>query len=232
MMFFVFLLNCATRKIKNEREIGLSILSQLSMTQTQVFKSFDLAESILQRERFASVKTAAVNAIGHFCRKNKKFENRAIKLLSKTTYDKSVNTRCATAAAFFSVNSNDTIPFLLTLLNDCDGDVRNWAAFTVNFNQYDSTEIRESFIRMLTDKNDCARIEAISGLAERKDNRVITAIINELQKDIIFDEVIISAGVLGNLKLLPILKNILNEINDEDVIGNIKSAIQQIIKYN
>jgi len=143
-----------------------------------------------------------------------------------------VNTRCATAAAFSSVNSNDTIPFLLTLLNDCDGDVRNWAAFTVNFNQYDSTEIRESFIRMLTDKNDCARIEAISGLAERKDNRVITAIIYELQKDIIFDGVIISAGILGDIKQHPILKNILNEFNDEDVIGNIKSAIQQIIKYN
>ncbi|HHU8066950.1 TPA: hypothetical protein ACUK1Q_000452 [Escherichia coli] len=85
---------------------------------------------------------------------------------------------------------------------------------------------------MLTDKNDCARIEAISGLAERKDNRVITAIIYELQKNIIFDEVIILAGILGDIKLHPILKNILNEFNDEDVIGNIKSAIQKIIKYN
>lgn len=143
-----------------------------------------------------------------------------------------MNTRCATAAAFSSVDSNETIPFLLTLLNDCDGDVRNWAAFTVYFNQYDSTEIRGAFIRMLTDKNDCARIEAISGLAERKDNRVITAIVNELQKNIIFDDIIISVGVLGDIKLLPVLKSILNEFNDKDVIGNIKSAIQQIIKYN
>lgn len=148
------------------------------MTQTQLFKSFDLAESILQRESFASVKTATVNAIGHFCRKDKKLTNRAIKLLSKTTYDKSEKTCCATAAAFSSVDSNDTIPFLLTLLND--GDVRYRAVFTINFNQYGSTEFRESFIRMLTDKNDCVRIEAISGLAERKDNRVITIIINEL----------------------------------------------------
>ncbi|MCU7325643.1 HEAT repeat domain-containing protein [Escherichia albertii] len=150
------------------------------MTQTQLFKSFDLAESILQRESFASVKTATVNAIGHFCRKDKKLTNRAIKLLSKTTYDKLEKTCCATAAAFSSVDSNDTIPFLLTLLNDCDGDVRYRAGFTINFNQYGSTEFRESFIRMLTDKNDCVRIEAISGLAERKDNRVITIIINEL----------------------------------------------------
>ncbi|WP_250695769.1 hypothetical protein [Escherichia coli] len=52
------------------------------------------------------------------------------------------------------------------------------------------------------------------------------------KKNIIFDEVIISAGILGDIKLHPILKNILNEFNDEDVIGNIKSAIQQIIKYN
>lgn len=148
------------------------------MTQTQLFKSFDLAESILQRESFASVKTATVNAIGHFCRKDKKLTNRAIKLLSKTTYDQSEKTCCATAAAFSSVDSNDTIPFLLTLLND--GDVRYRAVFTINFNQYGSTEFRESFIRMLTDKSDCVRIEAISGLAERKDNRLITIIINEL----------------------------------------------------
>ncbi|MCQ8930394.1 hypothetical protein NHH33_11795 [Escherichia albertii] len=152
------------------------------MTQTQLFKSFDLAESILQRESFASVKTATVSAIGHFCRKDKKLTNRAIKLLSKTTYDKLEKTCCATAAAFSSVDSNDTIPFLLTLLNDGDGDgdVRYRAVFTINFNQYGSTEFRESFIRMLTDKNDCVRIEAISGQAERKDNRVITIIINEL----------------------------------------------------
>lgn len=44
------------------------------MTQIQLFKSFDLAESILQRENFASVKTAAVNAIDHFCRKNSQIE--------------------------------------------------------------------------------------------------------------------------------------------------------------
>ncbi|WP_059258929.1 hypothetical protein [Escherichia albertii] len=152
------------------------------MKRTRIsFKSFDLAESILQRECFASVKTATVNAIGHFCRKDKKLTNRAIKLLSKTTYDKLEKTCCATAAAFSSVDSNDTIPFLLTLLNDCDcdcdGDVRYRAVFTINFNQYGSAEFRESFIRMLTDKNDCVRIEAI-----------------------------ISADVLGDIKLLPVLK--------------------------
>ncbi|MFP1528040.1 hypothetical protein ACLB1R_15610 [Escherichia coli] len=78
--------------------------------------------------------------------------------------------------------------------------------------------------------NDCAR-ESSYKRTGRKKIYWLYAIIYEL-KNIIFDEVIILAGILGDIKLHPILENILNEFNDEDVIGNIKSAIQQIIKYN
>lgn len=81
---------------------------------------------------------------------------------------------------------------------------------------------------MLSDDHEHARLEAIFGLAERKDSRVVKTIINELEKDIIFDELIVVAGDLGSKRFLPVLKKLLSEFNDEKTIGKIKIAIQKI----
>ncbi|EGO8190085.1 HEAT repeat domain-containing protein [Escherichia fergusonii] len=225
---FTFAVNLCQSEGKQERKTGISILSQLSMSPEHLTQSFNLVEALLEKETSANVRAAAVNAIGHFCRRNPSFNSRAPELLTRTTYDKSVNTRCATAAALSEINNIKAIPLLLSLLNDSNGDVRNWAAFSVNTNEYDSKEIREAFVKMLSDDHEHARLEAIFGLAERKDSRVVKTIINELEKDIIFDELIVVAGDLGSKRFLPVLKKLLSEFNDEKTIGKIKIAIQKI----
>lgn len=120
------------------------------------------------------------------------------------------------------------ISLLLCLLRDNNSDVKNWAAFSINFNQYDTEDIREEFVGMLLDTNDDIRIEVISGLAERKDERVLETIIKELKKDVIFDEIIIAAGNAGSKELLPILNELLNEFRDERIIDKINESIKKI----
>lgn len=75
--------------------------------------------------------------------------------------------------------------------------MKNWAAFSINFNQYDTEDIREEFVGMLLDTNDDIRIEVISGLAERKDERVLETIIKELKKDVILMKLLLQLGMPG-----------------------------------
>ncbi|EGR60335.1 putative lyase, partial [Escherichia coli O104:H4 str. 01-09591] len=53
--------------------------------------------------------------------------------------------RRATAFAISVINDKATIPLLINLLKDPNGDVRNWAAFAININKYDNSDIRGLF---------------------------------------------------------------------------------------
>ncbi|ECH9750202.1 lyase, partial [Salmonella enterica subsp. enterica serovar Senftenberg] len=188
-----------------KKKIGVTILSQMTMSYEKLRKSFCFLENMFQLNKSVLIRASIINALGHFCKKDKHFENKFINLCTKVIHDKSANVRCAIAAALSNINDNSTIPLLLCLLRDNNSDVKNWAAFSINFNQYDTEDIREEFVGMLLDTNDDIRIEVISGLAERKDERVLETIIKELKKDVIFDEIIIAAGNAGSKELLPIL---------------------------
>ncbi|ECK9502916.1 PBS lyase HEAT-like repeat protein [Salmonella enterica subsp. enterica serovar Infantis str. SARB27] len=211
-----------------KKKIGVTILSQMTMSYEKLRKSFCFLENIFQLNKSVLIRASIINALGHFCKKDKHFERKFINLCTKVIHDKSANVRCAIAAALSNINDNSTIPLLLCLLRDNNSDVKNWAAFSINFNQYDTEDIREEFVGMLLDTNDDIRIEVISGLAERKDERVLETIIKELKKDVIFDEIVIAAGNLGSKKLLPILNEILNEFRDEYIIDKINESIKKI----
>lgn len=211
-----------------KKKIGVTILSQMTMSYEKLRKSFCFLENMFQLNKSVLIRASIINALGHFCKKDKHFENKFINLCTKVIHDKSANVRCAIAAALSNINDNSTIPLLLCLLRDNNSDVKNWAAFSINFNQYDTEDIREEFVGMLLDTNDDIRIEVISGLAERKDERVLETIIKELKKDVIFDEIIIAAGNAGSKELLPIQNELLNEFRDERIIDKINESIKKI----
>ncbi|EBE2904399.1 lyase, partial [Salmonella enterica] len=211
-----------------KKKIGVTILSQMTMSYEKLRKSFCFLENMFQLNKSVLLRASIINALGRFCKKDKHFEKKFINLCTKVIHDKSANVRCAIAAALSNINDNSTIPLLLCLLRDNNSDVKNWAAFSINFNQYDTEDIREEFVGMLLDTNDDIRIEVISGLAERKDERVLETIIKELKKDVIFDEIIIAAGNAGSKELLPILNELLNEFRDERIIDKINESIKKI----
>ncbi|EBF7891972.1 lyase, partial [Salmonella enterica] len=211
-----------------KKKIGVTILSQMTMSYEKLRKSFCFLENMFQLNKSVLIRASIINALGCFCKKDKHFEKEFINLCTKVIHDKSANVRCAIAAALSNINDNSTIPLLLCLLRDNNSDVKNWAAFSINFNQYDTEDIREEFVGMLLDTNDDIRIEVISGLAERKDERVLETIIKELKKDVIFDEIIIAAGNAGSKELLPILNELLNEFRDERIIDKINESIKKI----
>ena len=87
-----------------------------------------------------------------------------------------------------------SIEGLLTLIRDRDKGVRDWATFGLGSSaKPDSKEIRDAFVQRLRDRHRETREEAIAGLANRRDLRVLPFLIRELQRRKVSQYVIESA---------------------------------------
>ena len=127
-------------------------------------------------DKSACVRATAIESTAQRCKKNPIYSPKIVEQSQITAFDKSTNVRRATAFAISVINDKATIPLLINLLKDPNGDVRNWAAFAININKYDNSDIRDCFVEMLQDKNEEVRIEAIIGLSYRKDKRVLSVL--------------------------------------------------------
>ena len=78
------------------------------------------------------------------------------------------------------------IEALIQLSNDTCDHVRDWATFSLGtLIEIDNPQIREALAVRLHDPHDDTRAEAIVGLAQRKDFRVVAALKRELDSDCI-----------------------------------------------
>jgi HEAT repeat protein len=68
-------------------------------------------------------------------------------------------------------------------MGDSDDDVRDWAVFGLgNLGDADSEGIRDAIFARLNDSNEDVQEEAMVGLAKRKDQRVLPALIAALSQ--------------------------------------------------
>jgi HEAT repeat protein len=88
------------------------------------------------------------------------------------------------AVAFYLGGRDDEAAesVLITLTADPDRDVRDWATFALGSLQTaDSAALREALVARTTDPDDEIRGEAILGLARRRDERAVSAVLAELR---------------------------------------------------
>jgi HEAT repeat protein len=98
---------------------------------------------------------------------------------------------------------------LVSLSDDEDGDVRDWALFSLA-RQYDvdTPSLRDLFVRHLADPDDDARDEAIVGLARRRDQRALPALLTALRPETATETTIEAAAHLGDERSLPSLEEL------------------------
>ena len=76
----------------------------------------------------------------------------------------------------------EAIGLVMQLMKDEDELVRDWATFGLGArSDLDSPALRDAFVARLNDSDAHTRAEALYALAERKDSRVVRAVLNEFE---------------------------------------------------
>ena len=191
------------------RALAAFILGQIRLNTKEEKNSLKILYDLALNDQSAIVRSYAVLSFGQRYKgiKNKNLDS-LLALDEKTILDKSFKVRANTAIALSMFDYEVSIPLLIKLLKDTHSEVKNWAAFAVNVNGYDTPEIRNCFVLLLKENNFDVRYEAITGLAKRLNKSVAQLIIQELSEDKIDDRMIELISYLRDDSLLPVLYQI------------------------
>lgn len=195
--------------IRNE---GAFILGQLG-TPERPFReeSTPVLINLLENDPDDSVRAAAAAALGHLG------NSLAIPPLIRSAADNSAEIRFNTAFALGCFNSHDVVNTLIILSTDPDNDVRNWATFGIGTClDIDTGEIREALVARLSEDDPEIRGEALIGLAERRDGRVLEPLIRELSGQFFGSWCIEAAELMSDTRLYPFLLSLRGRIEGEE----------------
>jgi len=162
-----------------ERIIAIDILAQLGLTPRPFYKETKkVFFAFLKKENNLKVLFSTLYAIGH---NNDKLTPQDVTLICSFQKNKDDGIRESLVSALLSVDNKIAIETLINLTNDKVSHIRDWATFGIGTQiARDNKVIREALWQRVNDKNQETKLEAIVGLAKRKDNRVKEIIEREL----------------------------------------------------
>lgn len=163
-----------------KRVRGAEVLAQLGVGAKRPHAFPEEAGALLAARADAEteprLRASAITGLGHIARPQ------TLPAILRAATDESALVRHAVAYAlgsFGAVAAAQTC--LLTLMRDPDEDVRDWATFGLGLmSDADSAEIRDAFVAGLDDPFIDVRVEAMAGLAKRRDPRVVAPLIRQL----------------------------------------------------
>ncbi len=157
-----------------ERARGLDVLAQLAIHNQD---SVRIAIQHLMDQDVRVVHSAAW-ALAHLG------GDAAISALIPMRNNSDPDVRWAVANGLNGSERADAIATLIELMDDVDGNVRDWATFALGTQcSVDSPEIRDALRKRLADSYRGARDEAIWGLARRKDQQGLRILVDRLSAD-------------------------------------------------
>ena len=162
------------------RARGADVLSQLGVDADgrHAFQqeSYLIIAELLQEEKDSVTLEAGITALGHL------HNPAAIPLIIHHYDHANENVRFSVAFALGKfADDHRAAAVLLRLMLDEDCDVRDWATFGIgDMGSGDTQEIRDALFERLDDIDSNTRLEAMIGLAKRKDLRVLPALFKAL----------------------------------------------------
>lgn len=206
-------------KKQKERDVGIDILSQLGHPRSFYNESIILFFKLLRKETDNNVKASLLYAIGH---NNEKLTHSQIKQMI-TYKDSNVKSiRFALAYALGGVDDLLAINTLIFLSEDKISSIRDWATFGIGTQiERNNEQIREALWKRINDKHMYTRLEAINGLAKRKDPEVKEIIKRELLHGEYYSLLFESIEELGDKEFLPLLQQILKSSKADKEINQV-----------
>ena len=196
----------ANSESEKEKIIGIYVLAQLGFDpRFQQDKTVDLYFKLLENEKSPKVISAILSSISH---NNENLNEKQISRLIEFKTHKFVNVRFELTLAISCLENENAIKTLIELSNDKDSDIRNWATFGIGTQLDNETEeIGIALWNRVPDKDESTRLEAISGLAKRKDKKIKEVLKTELKK---IDEngsmILESIELLNDREFIPLLE--------------------------
>ncbi len=224
----------AKSNIDKEKIIGLNVLQQLGFDPRYNKKQMlDLHFELLDQKQSNKVLVAIFSGIGH--NNDELSERQILKLTSfKNIQDGAV--KFAMVSAFTGLEHSKAINTLIEFSKVDDPGIRNWSTFGIGTQiQSDSEAIRNALWDRVDDSDFETKNEAIFGLAKRKDKRVKSVILKELETGE-FGTLLLEAIVeLMDTDFLPLLKlNYEASKTEEDLsefwIALLKETIEKLEK--
>jgi HEAT repeat protein len=201
------------------RKIGIDILAQLGLPPRPFLpQTLKIYFELLNVEVNPDVLMSLLYSIGH---NNEGLNNEQIDKICTFIDNDNSCVKEGLVSALLGIDNLNAIETLIKLSSDKLSHIRNWSTFGLGTQiERNNKDIREALWNRVNDKNQETKLEAIVGLAKRKDNRV---------KDIIKRELI--SGEYGSLlfeaiketkdkKYLPLLKQNFKTIKDDKSINS------------
>ena len=206
-----------------ERAVGADVLAQLGwQDRTFLDESVDALLGALGDPE-DSVVESAIFGLGH------RASPRAIDALLPFANHQSADLRYAAVHGLMPHDTPAVVEAMIKLSRDSDRDVRDWATFTLakQFDS-DSSALRSALEERLVDLDHEIRGEALVGLARRRHASIAQQILRELQSDFHGDWVLEAAGLLADVRFLPVLKELDQRITGDNAVyfrGTLRAAI-------
>ncbi|MFK8058301.1 MAG: hypothetical protein AB8F78_19405 [Saprospiraceae bacterium] len=215
----------------NERDkiVGIDVLAQLGQTpRMRQDKTVSLYFELLSQPSSPKVLSSLLSGIGH---NNDKLTGEQISILSAYADHSYSAVRFALVHALLGLEHPDAIVMLICLSRDTHGDVRNWATFGLGSQiEVTTDEILYALLERTTDNHADTKLEAIVGLAERKDVRVKQIMLDELQKGAHGSLLFEAIEILGDKDFLMPLEGIMNSLNnDREVNPEWRMALEEVV---
>jgi HEAT repeat protein len=202
--------NCAV-----ERRVGADILGQLGFAERSfVRERLNVLLKLLRRENDLDVLYSVLIALGHLG------ETDAIVPVARFRRHPDADIRYGVVYALLGQDDRAALDVLIKLTHDEDAHVRDWATFGLGtmVEQVDTPPLRDALIERLSDSDEIVRSEALIGLARRKDDRVVSALLKELAADSVDVGVIEAAELIADSQLHSALVNLRGRREGDDWI--------------
>lgn len=198
--------------------IGIHVLAQLgSEPRKYLKKSLALFFDTLMATQDKRVISSSLYAIGH---NNDNLTQAQISTICSFRNNKSKKVRQSLVFALLTIEESNAIETLIKLSKDKVSSIRNWAIFGLGTQiDEDNPQIRKALWLRRKDLDQETKLEAIVGLARRKDKRINKVIEKEISSgefgSLLFDAI----EELENRYFLPHLKKLLKESEKENDIN-------------
>lgn len=182
-----------------ERRVGANLLGQLGAPErTYPEACFHVLVTLLEHEQDHRVQEAALVALSFLHRVD------SIALAARFLNHPDSGVRFGVVYAVMGHDDPRAVAVLITLMNDPEAQVRDWATFGLGTQiALDTPVIRAALFARLDDDDEQTRAEALVGLARRRDPRVVPALGRELASESVGRSVVEAAGLIGDPSLLP-----------------------------